>query len=158
MTAWYCEHLRSYQLHCNDVTTMCVVKLSELNDVLPLSAYRVQGELMVTLRRLFAKYLSIIFPQMAVQQKLTMRVIVSEGDIRKMTMTTRPDTLEDLIGWLKGTLQTNYSFTLQYQDPEFHNELCNLTDLSELPEKPTIKIIPMIELVPITAQPELRSD
>lgn len=95
---------------------------------------------------------------MAVQQKLTIRVIVSEGDIRKMTMTTRPDTLEDLIGWLKGTLQTNYSFTLQYQDPEFQNELCNLTGLSELPEKPTIKIIPMIELVPITAQLELCSD
>lgn len=47
MTAWYCEHLRSYQLHCNDVTTMCVVKLSELNEVLPLSVYRVQGELVI---------------------------------------------------------------------------------------------------------------
>ena len=51
MTAWYCEHLRSYQLHCDDVTSMYVVNMSELNDVLPLSAYRVQGELMVTLRR-----------------------------------------------------------------------------------------------------------
>lgn len=67
---------------------------------------------------------------MVVQQKLTMRVIVSEGDIRKMTLTERPDRTEDLIGWLKGTLQTNYSFTLQYQDLEFNNELCNLVDLS----------------------------
>ena len=32
---------------------------------------------------------------------------------------------------------------------EFNNELCNLTDLSELPEKPTIKIIPGIELIPV---------
>lgn len=40
------------------------------------------------------------------------------------------------------------SKTLQYQDPEFNNELCNLTDLSEIPEKPT-KIIPVIELVPV---------
>ncbi|MCI4379281.1 hypothetical protein PGIGA_G00226140, partial [Pangasianodon gigas] len=95
---------------------------------------------------------------MGVQQKLTMRVIVSEGDIRKMTMTERPDTLEDLIGWLKRTLQTNYSFTLQNQDPEFNNELCNLTDLSELPEKPTIKIIPIIELSPVTAQSECFSE
>lgn len=95
---------------------------------------------------------------MALQHKLIMRVIVSEGDIRKLTMTTRPDTFEDLIGWLKATLQANYSFALQYQDPEFNNELCNLTDLSELPEKPTIKIIPMIELVPVTAQTELCSD
>lgn len=98
------------------------------------------------------------FSQMAVQPKLTMRVIVSEGDIRKMTMTTRPDTLENLIGWLKGALQANYSFALQYEDPEFNNALCNLTDLSELPEKPTIKIIPMIELSPITAQTESYSD
>ncbi|XP_028970228.2 sterile alpha motif domain-containing protein 3 [Esox lucius] len=83
-----------------------------------------------------------------------MRVIVSEGDIRKMTMTTQPDRLEDLTEWLKENLQTNYSFTLQYQDPEFNNELCNLTDISELPEKPTIKIIPVINLIPIPAEPE----
>ncbi|XP_078020836.1 uncharacterized protein LOC144459906 [Epinephelus lanceolatus] len=114
-------------------------EMSELNDVLPLSAYRVQGELM-----------------MAVQPKLTMRVIVSEGDIRKMTMTTRHDI--DLIGWLKGALQANYNFALQYEDPEFDNALCNLTDLTELPEKPTIKIIPMIELTPITAENESFSD
>lgn len=60
----------------------------------------------------------------------------------------------NLIGWLKGALQANYSITLQYQDPEFNNELCNLTDLSGLPEKPTIKVIPMIECVPISAQNE----
>lgn len=95
---------------------------------------------------------------MAEPQKLTMRVIVSEGDIRKMTMTTKPDTLEDLIRWLKDALQANYNIALQYQDPEFNNELCNLTDVSELPEKPTIKIIPLIDLVPVTEQSELWSD
>uniref|UniRef100_A0A3B4U491 PB1 domain-containing protein n=1 Tax=Seriola dumerili TaxID=41447 RepID=A0A3B4U491_SERDU len=98
---------------------------------------------------------------MAQQEKFIMRVIVSEGDIRKLTMTTRPNTLEDLIGWLKGTLQENYNFVLQYQDPDFNNELCNLEDVSELPDKPTIKIIPMIELVPVTKpveQPSLCSD
>ena len=95
---------------------------------------------------------------MAMQQTLPIRVIVSEGDIRKLTMPTRPDTLEDLIGWLKRTLQTNYSFSVQYQDPDFNNELCNLTDLSELPEKPTITIILMIELVSVTATAESISD
>ena len=95
---------------------------------------------------------------MAVQQKFTMRVIVSEGDIRKMTMTKRPDTLEDLTCMLRDTLQANYTFMLQYQDPEFDNQLCNLTDLSELPEKPTIKIIPVIELVPVTPQTDSCSD
>lgn len=98
------------------------------------------------------------FFQVAMEKRLTMRVIISEGDIRKITMTPRPYTLEDLIDCIKGTLQTNYTFTLQYQDPEFNNELCNLTDLSELPDKPTIKIIPIIELVPVTGDPELCSD
>lgn len=51
MTAWYSEHLRSYQLLCGDIPSTHVVKISGLNDVLPLSAYRVQGELMVTLKR-----------------------------------------------------------------------------------------------------------
>lgn len=60
----------------------------------------------------------IFFPQMAVQPKLTMRV-VSEGDIRKMTMTTRPDTLEDLIGWLKGALQETTS--------PYNTKILNLT-------------------------------
>ena len=34
-TAWYCEHLRSYQLIYSQLP--CVVKVSELNDVFPLS-------------------------------------------------------------------------------------------------------------------------
>lgn len=87
---------------------------------------------------------------MALKEKLIMRVIVSEGDIRKLTMTTRPDTLEDLTTWLKGTLQASYNFILQYQDPDFYNKLCSLADVSELPDKPTIKITPMIDLVPVT--------
>ncbi|XP_076849675.1 sterile alpha motif domain-containing protein 3-like [Brachyhypopomus gauderio] len=95
---------------------------------------------------------------MAVQQKFTTRIIVTEGDIRKMTMETRPDTLEDLLGCLKDRLQTNYSFSLQYQDPEFNNEFCNLTHLSELSEKPTIKLIPTIELVPVTTHLDLSSN
>lgn len=51
MTAWYNEHLRSYHLLYNGVPSMSLFKMSELNDVLPLSVYGVQGELMVTLRR-----------------------------------------------------------------------------------------------------------
>ncbi|XP_041650523.1 sterile alpha motif domain-containing protein 3-like [Cheilinus undulatus] len=95
---------------------------------------------------------------MAAQEKLTMRVIITEADIRKMTMTTQPNSVEDLIDWLQSSLQVNYSFTLQFQDPDFNNELCNLTDLSELPDKPTIKIVPIITLVPVAAPAEACSD
>ncbi len=52
MSAWYHEHLRSYEVCYSNVTpALCVVSLSELNDVFPLSAYRIGGKLMVTLKR-----------------------------------------------------------------------------------------------------------
>ncbi|MEQ2207969.1 hypothetical protein XENOCAPTIV_022028, partial [Xenoophorus captivus] len=100
----------------------------------------------------------IVAANAEILNKFTTRIIVTEGNIRKMTITTRLDTLKDLLGWLKDCLQTNCSFTLQYQDPEFNNEFCNLTHLSELPEKPTIKMIPMVELVPVTIHLDLSSD
>lgn len=51
MTAWYSEHLRSYELEGGDIPSMSVVQLSALNDVFPLSAYRINGKLMVTLKQ-----------------------------------------------------------------------------------------------------------
>lgn len=52
MSAWYHEHLRSYEVcYCDITTPLCVVPLSELNDVFPLSAYRLGGKLRVTLKR-----------------------------------------------------------------------------------------------------------
>lgn len=51
MTARYQEHFRSYQLLYTDGPCMCVVKLCDVYDVFPLSAYNVQGKLMVTLKR-----------------------------------------------------------------------------------------------------------
>nr|XP_054598849.1 sterile alpha motif domain-containing protein 3-like [Nothobranchius furzeri] len=83
---------------------------------------------------------------MAVQQRMLMRVIITEGDIRKVELTTKPDTVDILVGSLKDVLQIKYNFTLQYKDPSFDNELCNLTEISELPERPTVKIIPLLTL------------
>lgn len=101
--------------------------------------------------------MSLFFPQMAAKEKLTMRVIFSEGDIRKMMMTPGPNTVDDLINWLKRSVQPDYNFSLQYVDPEFNNALCNLTNISDLPEKPTIQIVPVLELVPVP-QSEISSD
>ncbi|GAA6219745.1 uncharacterized protein LOC110972297 [Lates japonicus] len=95
--------------------------------------------------------------EMATQQKLTMRVIFCEGDIRKMTMTPAPNTVDDLMNWVKKSVEPDYNFTLQYKDPEFNNALCNLTDISDLPEKPTIQIIPVLDLIPVP-QSEINSE
>ncbi|MEQ2293860.1 hypothetical protein AMECASPLE_037753 [Ameca splendens] len=64
-------------------------------------------------------------------------------------METRPTTMEDLKSMLRVSLGLQYSFDLQFQDPEFNCELCNLTDVSDLPDKPTLKMIPLLEVFPI---------
>ena len=69
---------------------------------------------------------------------------------------TKPNTVDLLIDTLKDALQINYSFSLQFKDPNFDNELCNLTEISELPERPTLKIIPVLSLVEVP-QPALTS-
>lgn len=86
---------------------------------------------------------------MAAQQRMLVRVILTEADIRKVALKTKPDTVDNLIGSLKDALQINYSFSLQFKDPDFDNELCNLTEISELPERPTLKIIPVLTLVEV---------
>ncbi|KAF3837554.1 hypothetical protein F7725_005018 [Dissostichus mawsoni] len=61
-----------------------------------------------------------------------------------MTFTKRPDTLEDLIGWLQDSLQADYSFALQYQDPDFNNELYGLPPHKDIkrPRKGEINFLP----------------
>lgn len=49
--------------------------------------------------------------------------------------------MDQLILSLKEKLELKLDFQLQYEDPDFDNELCNLIDQKELPEKATIKII-----------------
>lgn len=51
LSSWYIEHLRSYELCFGGAGCLTVTHLSELNDVFPLSAYRVKGNVYVTLKR-----------------------------------------------------------------------------------------------------------
>ncbi|KAL1273015.1 hypothetical protein QQF64_028877 [Cirrhinus molitorella] len=81
---------------------------------------------------------------------MILRVILTEADIRKIRLTTKPCSVDDLISCLKTSLALEYNFTLQFQDPDFNNDLVNLTNLSELPPKPTVKIIPFIEVMPVS--------
>lgn len=87
---------------------------------------------------------------MTAHQKMTLRVIMTEADIRKVVLDTRPATVEDLTSKLKELLAIEHNCILQYIDPEF-NELCNLTNMEDLPEKPTVKIIAVLQMAPIPA-------
>uniref|UniRef100_A0AAR2M274 PB1 domain-containing protein n=1 Tax=Pygocentrus nattereri TaxID=42514 RepID=A0AAR2M274_PYGNA len=95
---------------------------------------------------------------MATNSKMLMIVIVSEADIRRVVLPAKPASVEDLICQVQETLGFNFSFTVQYEDPDFNNSLCNLTDMSELPEKPTLKLFPTLLMMPVDALSEQLSD
>ncbi len=50
LTSWYIEHLRGYELCFSGGGSLTVTQLSELNDLIPLSSYRVKGNVYVTLK------------------------------------------------------------------------------------------------------------
>lgn len=71
-----------------------------------------------------------------------LRVYISPQNIRKVQLPQLPASVEDLQAELKSKLQLQGEFLLQYEDPDFGNELCNLSDISELPaEKAVLKIV-----------------
>lgn len=48
--------------------------------------------------------------------------------------------MEELISELKNQLNLQFDFMLYYEDPDF-NAFCNVTDITELPNRATLKII-----------------
>ncbi len=49
-----------------------------------------------------------------------------------------------------------YDFKLQYEDVDFNNALCNLTEIADLPERATLRVIPLVTLQ-LTALPSPNS-
>ncbi|KAK1902893.1 Double-strand break repair protein MRE11 [Dissostichus eleginoides] len=87
-----------------------------------------------------------------------LRVIVHDGDTRKITLNEKPQTLESLVEQLEGKLGLQYKFCLQYEDPDFNDALVNLADSADLPEQPTIKILLLVPTpTPSTADTDTMS-
>ncbi|XP_073712383.1 uncharacterized protein [Misgurnus anguillicaudatus] len=73
---------------------------------------------------------------------MLLRVFISPQNIRKVQLPQRPDSVDNLKAELKSKLEIQEDFFIQYEDPDFGNELCNLTDISELPaERAVLKIV-----------------
>lgn len=72
---------------------------------------------------------------------LCRELIVHENDIRKITLPVKPQTVDSLLEQLEEKLGLQYKFSLQFEDPDFNNSLVNLTDIADLPDKPTLKIV-----------------
>lgn len=77
-------------------------------------------------------------------QKTTMllRVIVNPECIKKLTLPKVPSSVDELKEILCDKLKIDQNFVIQYEDPDFDGQLCNLSNIEELPsEKVTLKII-----------------
>uniref|UniRef100_A0A3B4ZWX9 PB1 domain-containing protein n=1 Tax=Stegastes partitus TaxID=144197 RepID=A0A3B4ZWX9_9TELE len=69
-------------------------------------------------------------------------VILSPEEIRLVTLEDIPPSVDELCVKLCNTLGLRGNFILQFEDPDFGNQLCNLTDIKELPnERATLKVL-----------------
>lgn len=57
---------------------------------------------------------------------------------RKVALPEVPESVEELQNILKEKLKLQGSFTLQYEDADFNNALCNLIDIHDLPSERAI--------------------
>ncbi|KAK0137890.1 Sterile alpha motif domain-containing protein 3 [Merluccius polli] len=73
---------------------------------------------------------------------MLLRVIISPNNITKLRLQDLPHSVQSLKEILQDQLKLKEGFILQYEDPEFGNQLCNLTDISEIPpEKTTLRVL-----------------
>lgn len=80
------------------------------------------------------------------EMRTTLRMIVREDDIRKMTLFGRH--LTHLLHLI-----------LQDEDPDFNNALVNLTNVTDLPDKPALKMIALVlTRTPSTDDTEILSE
>ncbi|XP_017165624.1 uncharacterized protein LOC103461900 [Poecilia reticulata] len=73
---------------------------------------------------------------------MLLRVIVSENEIRRLSIEDIPSSVENLYQVLRTNLALRGGFILQYEDPDFNNQLCNLTNIKDLPvDRATLKVL-----------------
>lgn len=65
---------------------------------------------------------------------MLLRVFVSPDNIRRVDISENLSSVEQLKDILQERLQLKDYFLIQFEDPDFGNELCNLTDIKELPQ------------------------
>ncbi|XP_034551799.1 uncharacterized protein LOC117821539 [Notolabrus celidotus] len=80
---------------------------------------------------------------MSTAKKFLLRVYLSSDVAVKLTLSERPESVEELINILKEKVKQrlDFEFTLQYEDPDFDGQLSCLVDINELPEKGTLRVV-----------------
>ncbi|CAL9703509.1 unnamed protein product [Knipowitschia caucasica] len=71
-----------------------------------------------------------------------LRIVLGENDSQRLHLEHGiPDTIDDIIHHIKRQCGLEASFRLQFLDVEFGNEFTNLTSVSEIQDKGTLKLI-----------------
>uniref|UniRef100_A0A3Q3B443 PB1 domain-containing protein n=1 Tax=Kryptolebias marmoratus TaxID=37003 RepID=A0A3Q3B443_KRYMA len=73
---------------------------------------------------------------------MLLRVIVSENEIRRLSVEDIPSSVKELYQVLRTNLGLRGGLILQFEDPDFNNQLCNLTNIKDLPvDRATLKVL-----------------
>lgn len=73
---------------------------------------------------------------------MLLRVCVFHNNVRRINLPSLPESVDHLKSILQRKLELKDGFSLQFEDPDFGNSLCNLHDIDELPtKKAVLKVI-----------------
>jgi len=73
---------------------------------------------------------------------MLLRVHISPVNVRRVQLPEIPESVDHLKALLEEKLQLKNGFSLQFEDPDFGNALCNLHDIAELPvDKAVLKVL-----------------
>ncbi|XP_034017420.1 sterile alpha motif domain-containing protein 3 [Thalassophryne amazonica] len=86
---------------------------------------------------------------MSPQAKL--RIILQDHEIRKLDLPHGiPDTVDELESIVREKFALDGNFTLHYKDADFGEEYFSLTSISDIKDKDTIKVVPIVEAPTVT--------
>lgn len=74
-------------------------------------------------------------------QALLLHVHISTDNVRKLSLFSRPESVDELKEMIKEKFKLDCDFSLSYEDPDFDGQLCSLVDIEELPQKAIVKVV-----------------
>lgn len=87
-------------------------------------------------------FVYLLYHSVAAASKMFLCVILSSQDLRRVTLDCVPESVKELCETLRTSLGLRENFVLQFEDPDFGNELCNLTDIKDLASgQATLKVL-----------------
>ncbi len=74
-------------------------------------------------------------------QNFLLHVHTSTDIVRKMTLPSCPESVDELKTMIKERFKLDFDFSLSYEDPDFDGQLFSLVDIEELPQKAVLKVV-----------------